>query len=232
MNVVPPCIYVVDDDPLIQELLAGALHGEGFLTSAYSTGAALLAALEKATCDLVLVDIGLPDIDGFELTTRLLQHYRCGIIMVTARRDMDSRLAGLEIGADAYLVKPVDERELIATVRALLRRIERERNPELESAPWRFEPRSWRLIGPGDAIIPLSQNECLLLDVLIRHNGGLVERDQLITAMGHSPVYFGRTRLDTMISRLRRKIESFCPDWRPLVTERGKGYAFLSNPPS
>lgn len=230
MNTLPANISIVDDDWLVRDLLASTLRGEGFHVDTYATGEALLGALDARPCDLVLVDIGLPDTDGFALTNRLLSQYRCGIIMVTARRDMESRLMGLEQGADAYLVKPVDLRELKATVCALLRRIERERHPTLGPPTWRFEPRYWRLVGPDEVAIPLTQSECLLLDVLIRHQGGLVERDHLITAMGHSPAYFGRTRLDTMISRLRRKIQSYCPDWRPLVTERNKGYAFVTVP--
>ena len=231
MSAIPATINLVDDDRLILELLTGTLESEGYRVHSHTTGNALLAALERDECDLVLVDIGLPDIDGFDLTRQLLGRFRCGIIMVTARRDMESRLAGLEIGADAYLVKPVDDRELKATVRALLRRIERERNPTPDASSWRFEPRHWRLIGPGEVVIPLSQGECLMLDVLIRHHGNPVESNHLITAMGHSTAYFSHTRLHTLVSRLRRKIESHCPDWRPLITERNKGYAFTGSPP-
>lgn len=228
MNTTDVTIFVVDDDALTCDLLTHALKEEGYTVQSFVRGQPLLDALERADCDLVVADIGLPDIDGYALTRRVLEQRGCGVIMVTARQDMESRLHGLEIGADAYLVKPVEPRELVATTRALLRRISIERSGTEPAPQWRFEPRLWRIIGPGEIEIPLTRSECLLLDVLIRHGGELVGREQLITGIGHSVRYYDTRRLDTAISRLRRKIHAYCPDWNPIVTERSRGYAFVA----
>lgn len=221
-------IYIVDDESLSRELLEQALEGESWQVRSFSAGNDLMTAIASQPCDIAMVDIGLPDIDGFELTKTLIAQSQCGVLMVTARQDMESRVEGLQIGADAYLVKPIEPRELVATIRALLRRLERVGAFDAEARPrWSFDPRNWRLITPDQQIIELTHTECLFLDTLIRHSGEAVERDQIITAIGHSPTYYHSSRLDTMVCRLRNKITAHTPDWQPVVTCRALGYAFV-----
>ena len=220
-------IYIVDDEALSRELLEQALDDEKWQVSSFGTGQEFLDAIETKQCDIAMVDIGLPDIDGFQLTQTLINESRCGVIMVTARQDLESRVEGLQVGADAYLVKPVEPRELIATLHALLRRLNLSKIANNQaSASWSFDPRNWRLVTPDQQVIELTHTECLFLDLLIRHRGEPVERDRIITAIGHSPVYYHGSRLDTMVCRLRNKISAHTPDWQPVTTCRALGYAF------
>ncbi len=220
-------IYIVDDEPLSRELLEQALIDECWQVQSFSSGQALMAAVEQAPCNIAMVDIGLPDIDGFSLTRSLIDRAPCGVIMVTGRQDLESRVEGLHIGADAYLVKPVDPRELVATIHAVLRRLDGNGHQSKSSDQgWTFDPRNWRLLSPDEQIIELTHIECLFLDVLVRHLGEPVPRDQIITAIGHSPNYYHHGRLDTMVCRLRNKITAHSPDWQPVTTCRGLGYAF------
>ncbi len=221
-------IYIVDDEALSRELLEQALAEESWQVRSFATGHAFLAAIEEKPCDIAMVDIGLPDVDGFALTQTLIERSQCGVIMVTARQDLESRVQGLKTGADAYLAKPVEPPELVATVHALLRRLARGGGIDArKTRGWAFDPRSWRLTSPDQKNIELTRTECLFLDVLIRHDGEPVERDQIITALGHSPKYYHSSRLDTMVCRLRNKIAAYTPDWQPVVTCRALGYAFI-----
>ncbi len=221
-------IYIVDDEPLSRELLEQALSAQTWQVRSFATAKALLSAMDESPCHIAMVDIGLPDIDGFELTHTLIRQSRCGVVMVTARHDMESRVEGLQIGADAYLIKPVDPRELVATVQALLRRLQRSAQVDARDAmEWSFDPRNWRLISPDQQKIELTRTECLFLDVLIRHDGDPVEREKIISGIGHSPTYYHGGRLDTMVCRLRNKISATTSDWQPIVTCRSFGYAFI-----
>lgn len=217
-------IYLVDDDTLTGELLGQHLKDHGYLVRTFANGLDFEAAFFQSPCILALVDIGLPDIDGFTLVQRLLNDHDCGVVMITARQDLDSRIQALELGADAYLVKPVESRELIATIGALLRRIHRLRSGIPNQSSWSFDPRRWQLITPNAVEVKLTKSECLLLDQLVRNQGEAVDKDTLIQGLGHSPAYFSEARLETLVCRLRRKLQAHTPDWNPIETVRGLGY--------
>ncbi len=221
-------IYIVDDEPLSRELLGQALCDQHWQVRSFATGNELLRAIDEAPCDIAMVDIGLPDMDGFSLTQALIERSDTGVVMVTARQDLESRVQGLHVGADAYLVKPVDPRELVATVTALLRRIQ-PASPGAPAPGWAFDPRNWRLTTPDGAEVELTHTECLFLDILIRHHGEAVSRDEIITGLGHSPLYYHGSRLDTMVCRLRNKISAHSADWQPIATSRSYGYAFVTD---
>lgn len=220
-------IYLVDDDPLTRELLGQCLEEHGYSVRTFARSLDFEAAFSESPCVLALVDIGLPDIDGFTLLQRLLNDHDCGVVMITARQDLDSRIQALELGADAYLVKPVEPRELIATIGALLRRINRPHSESSDPSSWSFDPRRWRLITPNATEVKLTKTECLLLDQLVRNQGDAVNKARLIQGLGHSPAYFSDARLETLVCRLRRKLQAHAPDWDPIETVRGAGYRVL-----
>jgi len=219
-------IALVEDDPATQELLRQYLVSAGFDVKLFSEGLAAEKELLTQPYDLVLVDLTLPDTDGFTLTKRLLAHEHIGIIMVTAEGALESKLQGLEVGADAYLVKPVNQQELIATIQAVLRRIDRRHNGQPEHESWTLDPRSWLLYTPQQQPIQLTHNECLFLDALLRHPGELVSRRQIVSALGHSYEYYDTRRLEALVSRLRKKISSYIDGSQPIRTVHAKGYRF------
>lgn len=194
-------IYIVEDDQLSREYLAQIVLEQGFRVMTFSTASDFLVVQQTAPCDLVLLDIGLPDLNGFEVTERITTSVYSGIILVTARTDLDSRVKGLSIGADAYLTKPVHSQELYATIVAILRRTQDDTLGE----SWTFDNRKFRLITPDNQSISLSSHESRFINILIEAHGDPVSREQVINGLGHATSYFSPGRLDTMVSRLRKK---------------------------
>lgn len=226
MNEAPLTIYIVDDEPLSRELLSQSVERENWKVTAFATANEFLAAQKQQACDLALVDIGLPDRDGFEVTQLLTETQVSGVVMVTARQDFESRIQGLQVGADAYLTKPVDPLELTATIQAVMRRIEKGKAGGPGTSKWSFDPRRWMLIAPDQSQIELTRPESVFLDLLIRAEGEPVARDKIVEGLGHSSEYFSAGRLDTLVCRLRNKVIGVTDHWQPIVTVRGIGYAF------
>lgn len=219
-------VYILDDEPLSRELLAQSVERSGWQVSTFSTAREFFMAQQAEACDLALVDIGLPDQDGFEVTRWLTRENNSGVVMVTARQDFESRIMGLEVGADAYLTKPVEPVELTATIDAVMRRLRKAVSVESSDAAWDFDPRKWVLLTPSGEEVDLSRAESVLLDMLIRADGEAVSRDKIIAGLGHSSEYYSTGRLDTLVCRLRNKILGASEQWQPIVTLRGIGYAF------
>lgn len=210
-------VLVVEDDDTIAVPLADGLRREGFSVERVGTGA---AALRADPGDVVLLDLRLPDVDGYEVCRQLRARSDVPIIIVTARSDEVDRVVGLEIGADDYLVKPFGFRELVARIRAVTRRTART-NPvaPLEVGPLRVDRRA-RQVWLGDAEIVLAPKEFDLLALLAAEPGAVLTRERILDEVW-DPHWFGPTKtLDVHVASLRRKLGD--PGW--IETVRGVGY--------
>jgi two-component system catabolic regulation response regulator CreB len=224
-------ILVVDDEPSIADNIIYALTTEGFETVYAPTGSEALARLEAMSVDLIILDIGLPDINGFELARQIRRRSAVPIIFVTARSDEIDRIVGLELGADDYVVKPFSPRELSARVKAVLRRAQNvaadERKStapeELIHGPFKLDLLRYRASYHGTALV-LSRVEFRLLGALLAAPGRVFSRDQLLDkAWEHGGISLERT-VDTHIKTLRGKCKEIS-DRDPIVTHRGIGYS-------
>jgi two-component system response regulator MtrA len=226
----PPCILIVDDDPNLVELLRLALEHNGYATVQADNGVEGERVFRTARPDLVMLDVMMPQRDGFTLCEVIRQQSNVPIVLLTARQEIEDIVHGLELGADDYITKPFNLREVLARIAALLARIERQR-----SAPPRvirigkitadLERRQARV---GDSAVPLSPLELELLHFLMSHPGKVFEREALLQEVwGYD--YFGKTNLvDVAVRRLREKIERepSTPDY--ILTVRGQGYRFVA----
>jgi len=229
-------ILVVDDDAEIQALLARYFGNHGFRVSAAGDGAAMRAAIAAAPVDLVLLDLGLPREDGLELTRWLREHWSGAIIILTGRGESVDRVVGLELGADDYVTKPFELRELLARVRSVLRRAPgaaqaaapAQTAAGVEFAGFRCDAQARRLIGPDGAEIPLTTGEFDLLQVFLAAPGRVLTRDQLLGQMhGREAGPFDRA-IDVQVGRLRKKIEHDPTRPELIKSVRGAGYLFAA----
>jgi len=221
-------ILIVEDEVSIRDNVVYSLESEGFTTTSCSTGAEALDCLEKAVVSLVLLDIGLPDMSGFEVCRRLLAQRTIPVIFLTARSEEIDRVVGLEMGGDDYVVKPFSPRELTARVRAVLRRTghgESAHGP-MNSAMFQID-RERLEIRYHDRLLPLSRTEYRLIECLARHPGRVFTRDQLMTAAWDEPdASFERT-VDSHIKSIRAKLRDAAPEEDPIRTHRGVGYSLM-----
>jgi two-component system response regulator RegX3 len=224
-------ILLVEDEASITEPLAEALRGEGFDTLVAGTVA---EALDRARRDpdLVLLDVMLPDGSGLDVCRELRQKSQVPIIMLTARGEEADRVVGLELGADDYVVKPFSAREVVARIRAVLRRaqaVEPESSDEspLEIAEVRLDPARREVTLRGE-VLELSRKEFELLHLLMRSAGTVVTRERLIDEVW-DPNWFGSTKtLDVHVSGIRRKLGDDPAQPRYVHTVRGVGFRFSS----
>lgn len=231
---IPPAhVAIVDDEPDLRDAVQEYLLDHGFAVSTAEGGRSLRALMSERAVDLVILDINLPDENGLSIARYLRRLGPVGIIMLTANRDTIDRVVGLEIGADDYLPKPFELRELLARVRAVLRRVAK---PEAPAATLGHEIRfgrcmlnleARRLYDLSGDEVPITAMEYDLLRTFAEHPGRVLSRDQLLD-LAHSMEMtpFDRS-IDMRIGRLRRKIE---PDPRlptTLKTVRGAGYMFV-----
>jgi DNA-binding response OmpR family regulator len=226
-------LLVVDDDPGIRDLLSRYLGQQGYRVEAVGDGAAMDQWLQQNTPDLVILDLMLPGEDGLSLARRLRAESDLPVVMLSARGDDVDRIVGLEVGADDYLAKPFNPRELLARIRAVLRR----RVPADTTAPsptvvevtdfgpYRLDFEARRLLR-GDQEVPLSRAEFELLEVLVRHPNRTLSRDFIMEALGgHDRDAFDRS-IDVRVTRLRRKIEQEPSHPVYIRTVWGVGYQF------
>ena len=224
-------LLVVDDDMGIRNLLSRYLAEQGFRVSAVADGRAMDTWLASKTPDLVILDRMLPGEDGLSLARRLRSNSSVPIIMISARGDDVDRIVGLEVGADDYLAKPFNPRELLARIRAVLRRS----CPQVESAekdttdfvfgPFIFRPGQHSLYRK-DQEVDISRAEYELLHVLIRHPGHVLSRDFIMESIGGTDHdHFDRS-IDVRVTRLRHKIEDDPSRPRFIRTVWGRGYQF------
>jgi DNA-binding response OmpR family regulator len=223
-------IAVVDDDPSIRETLEGFLEADGYDICCAADAEELERIMRIRALDLVLLDIRLPGRDGLSLTRDLREKSEMGIILITGRNDKVDRILGLEYGADDYIAKPIDERELLPRVRNLLRRVEHSQSvippSTLLFSQFQLDTRGRSLTDPAGNNVPLTTAEFDLLSVFVRNAGQVMSRERLILAIKRRHFESMDRTIDTLVRRLRRKIEAD-PD-NPLLikTVHGTGYLF------
>lgn len=225
-------ILIVDDDDRIRELLYKYLSGHNYIVSSASDAFMALEILEWFDVDLIVLDVMMPKMSGIELTRQLRPNNTIPILMLTAKNESFDRIEGLEIGADDYLAKPFEPKELLLRIESILRRIP-ESIPKVavpRIGPWEFYEQRQELIKIGnDEIISLSDIECDLLSLLVESRGQPVGRDILMNCTTSSGDDVNNSRsVDVQITRLRKKVEdqnSTIP--RYIKTVRGKGYMLV-----
>jgi DNA-binding response OmpR family regulator len=226
-------ILVLEDEPDIARLICGALAEYGFRCEHARTGHELLARARHSSPDLVIVDLGLPDMDGMQVVRELQDGSPCAVLILTGRNDITDRVLGLELGADDYITKPFEPRELVARVRSILRRYLRAAPAEAGAsernvacfAHWRFDA-ARHMLARGDGggeEISLSAAEAALLLTLLRRPNKILSREQLLGERDVDP--FDRS-IDVRISRLRRKLDDDPHHPRLIKTVYGAGYLF------
>lgn len=224
-------VLIVEDDEMVQALLAVYLEGEGFAVSCAENGAEMLAVLNREPVHLILLDLMLPDEDGLTLARQVRARSTVPIIVLTARRGHDDRLAALDIGADDYLTKPFDPRELILRIRNLLSRTA---GAEPESAVlifagWTLDVDGRTLSAPNGADVRLTPGEFNLLAALARAPNRVLSRDFLLDAVARDEDAPADRMIDVYVSRLRRKIEENSKTPRLIVTIPGHGYKLATS---
>ena len=222
-------ILVVDDDAELRELLADYLGRNGFRVTGVADGRGLWAALGQEAVDLVILDLMLPGDDGLVLCRNLRARSDLPVIMLTARGDDTDRIVGLEMGADDYLPKPFNPRELLARIKVVLRRSRRQpvepgEIQRFHFAGWTLDVNTQHLLTPDGVVIPLSSGEYRLLRVLLEHPHRVLNRDQLLDlTQGREAMPFDRS-IDVQISRLRRRLGDDARASAIIKTVRNEGY--------
>jgi two-component system catabolic regulation response regulator CreB len=227
-----PAILIIEDEPSVADNISYALSTEGYEPLWRNTGKDGLTALEETQVDLVILDIGLPDVNGFDLCRQIRELSRVPIIFLTARGEEIDRIAGLEMGGDDYMTKPFSPRELTARVRAILRRTQNQREePPAANSYGPFEVDSERLAirYQGEAL-SLTRYEYRLLELFIRRPGRVFSRDMLMEQVWEEPDASMDRTVDAHIKSLRAKMRSIQPDDDPIQTHRGTGYALKEYP--
>ena len=227
-----PHIVIVEDDPVTRTKLAGYFEAEGYRVSEADDGQAMWRHLEQETPDLVLLDINLPGEDGLYLTRQLRAQHNVGVILVTGRTDEVDRIVGLELGADDYVTKPFNQRELLARVKNVLRRavsVPRVDETRLAFADWIIDMNRRRLTAPDNRTVPLTRAEFELLVAFVRHPGVVMSRERLISHVTHRDWDPYDRTIDVLVRRLRRKIERDPKTPDLIITVHGEGYVFVSD---
>jgi two-component system response regulator MprA len=215
-------VLVVEDDAEIADVLRRTLRQEGHEVRSAGDGVEALQLAEDFVPDLVILDLGLPKLEGVEVCRRLRAESDAPILILTARTDTDDRVEGLDSGADDYLVKPFERKELLARLRALMRRRPPRGTAALAVSDLRLNPDT-REVHRGDRPIELTNREFELLEYLMRNERLVVSRERLLEEVwGYDPMAMTNT-IDVFISNLRRKLESG-GEPRVLHTKRGAGY--------
>ncbi|GAB4180424.1 MAG: response regulator [Thalassobaculales bacterium] len=228
-----PHVLVVDDDREIRALLSRFLKQHGYRVSLAEDARVAMQRLAAGRMDLIVLDLMMPGEDGLALCRRLRAESNVPILMLTALNEESDRILGLEMGADDYLAKPFNPRELLARARAILRRVQlapealAERPEAYRFAGWRLHLRRRELVGADGALVPLSSGEYELLLAFVEHPGRVLSREQLLDlARGRTAQLFDRS-IDVQVMRLRRKIEPDLALPSLIKTVRNGGYIFV-----
>ncbi len=231
-------IAILDDEVDITLLLANYLQGHGYRVTQVHSGRALMALMPADPPALVLLDLGLPGEDGFTIARQLREHWHCGLVIVTGRGDAVDKVVGLEVGADDYVTKPFDLRELLARIKAVLRRVVPPEPAATSAAPvpargkllfagWALDTAARRLTGDQGQDVPLTSGEFDLLCAFAQHPGRVLSRDFLLEqTRGRGAAPFDRT-IDVQVGRLRKKLEADADDPQIIKSVRGAGYILV-----
>lgn len=231
-----PVVLIVEDEPAITDTIQYALETEGFDTICVASGLPVIPLLSEKPIDLIILDIGLPDIGGFELCKEIRKTHRTPVIFLTARSDEVDRVVGLEIGGDDYIVKPFSPRELSARVKAVLRRTGESPPSRLKAKPsshltaYTSTPafdvdESKRQISYFGGILDLSRYEYEILKTFIRRPGHVFSRERLMDIVWDEPEASMDRTVDAHIKNIRAKLKTVKPELDPIITHRGTGYA-------
>jgi two-component system phosphate regulon response regulator OmpR len=223
-------VLIVEDDRQVRETVADYLESQGCEVAQAGDGAAMRTALERRVPEVVLLDLRLPGEDGLALARWLRAHHDVAIIMVTAAGEVIDRVVGLEVGADDYIGKPFDLRELLARMKSVLRRAARPAaavSRRVSFGPCMLDLDQHQLIGRDGEEIPLTGMEFDLLRAFAEHPNRVLSRDQLLTLTRNREWEPFDRSIDIRIARLRRKIEADPDKPRTIKTVRGSGYIFI-----
>jgi DNA-binding response OmpR family regulator len=225
-------VYVVEDNDDIGRLVCATLDQHGFRSEHFKTGTNFLQCLKRKAPAISVIDLGLPDLDGMHLVRQVQAVSDSAILILTGRQSVDDRILGLELGADDYMVKPFEPREVVARVNTILRRLERSGGEPRKGGHtiarfggWRFEESSNRLTGPGGREVELSVGEARLLSTLLRRPNRILNRAELLGDSDREP--FDRS-IDARISRLRRKMQGDDDGQELIKTVYGAGYMLVA----
>ena len=227
------CVLVVDDDPEIRETLDEYLSNRDLEVLLAADGTEMKAHLEHHTVDLVMLDLNLPGDDGIALTRYLRGEGKMGIIIITGVGDPEDRVLGLETGADDYVVKPFNLRELLARVHSVLRRFDMSNSTEQiqtseQFSGWSISASNGRLVHKDGSSVVVSVGEIDLLRVLLKHPDKPVSRDELLSLSSHREIDLYDRTIDVRIARLRQKIEQDPAHPQIIRTVRNVGYMLVS----
>jgi two-component system OmpR family response regulator len=230
-------VTIVEDDPDVRALLAHSLGMDGYKVTALETGAEIETVLTANPADLVILDVGLPGMDGLTITQKIRRHSDVAIIIVSGRGDLADRVVGLEIGADDYITKPFEPREILARVRSVLRRGRRHadapQQPDsghvvFKFADWSLDVTAQVLAGADGQPVPLTSGEFRLLEALVTRAGRVQSRDQLMdVCYGNDSPAFDRS-IDVCVARLRKKLLDNPRNPATIRTVRNGGYIFAA----
>jgi len=232
----PDHILVVDDDVEIRTLLSEYLQRNGYRVTSAADGRSMWTALAAKAPDLIVLDVMMPGDDGLTLCRDLRARSSVPIVMLTARGEETDRIVGLEMGADDYLAKPFNPRELLARVKSVLRRARTlpgaavpAETDAVRFSGWTLEMRARHLVAPDGVVVPLSGVEFKLLTVFLAHPNTVLTRDQLIDLMlSREPSPFDRA-IDVQVSRLRQRLREDARAPTLIKTVRGEGYVFAAH---
>ncbi len=218
-----PHVLVVDDDDRIRDLVARYLTEHGFVVATTAGAAEARVVMEAFSFDVLVIDVMMPGETGLELTRDLRSRSDIPVLLLTALGETDDRIAGFETGADDYLPKPFEPRELVLRLQAILRRKPKARDvmESIRVGRWVYDP-SINTLADGDEVQNLTTAEATLMRALVSRAGQVVGRDELVKMCGVDDI--GERTIDVQVTRLRRKIEEDSKMPRILQTVRGKGY--------
>jgi two-component system catabolic regulation response regulator CreB len=230
----PPKILIVEDEPSIAENIVNALETDGFAVTAVTTGREALEMASQQEFQLIILDVGLPDMSGFEVCKTLRLTKTLPILFLTARSSEVDRVVGLEIGGDDYVVKPFSPRELAARVRAILRRVSTMPLPPGKVGavlPLVIDDIRCQAVYFGTALV-LSRYEFRMLKAFASHPGRVFTREQLMEASSEEPDASMERTIDTHVKTLRARMRAVRGGIDPIVTHRGIGYSLLEEWPA
>ena len=234
-DIAPTSILLVDDEPTLREPLAEYLSGQGFAVTEAESAANARSLLTEKRPDIVLLDIMMPGEDGLSFCRHLVETQQLPVIFLTAKTESTDRIIGLELGADDYVIKPFEPRELVARIRTVLRRVARGPSAQVSQEDWHYGFEGWildplkrKLTDPDNVTIAISTAEFRLLRAFLDHPREVMDRDRLLDMVQGRTAHLFDRAVDNQVSRLRRKIESDSRAPQFIQTVRGGGYRFAA----
>jgi len=229
-------VLVVEDDDDVRNVVQRSLVGAGFKVTALPDGSRVQNILASGNIDVVVTDLTLPDCDGLALTRHIKEHHDVGVVILSGRSDTTDRIIGLEIGADDYIPKPFEPRELVARVRSVLRRTEGKARGTGNDTPekvftfsgWTLNTSSRDLRDPENSIVGLTSGEYKLLEALVTHANRVLSRDQLLDLVSSNDAPAFDRSVDVRVGRLRKKLGDDSKSPTLIKTVRNGGYIFTA----